>query len=191
MKKIVCATNNPNKLQEISRKLEGLYEIVSLKDIGCHEDIPEDGDSFEENALQKARYVKDHYGFDCFADDSGLEVEALRMEPGIYSARYAGPAKNSEENIDKLLKELDGEQNRKARFRTVIAIIEDNEEHFFEGTVYGEITGKRHGNMGFGYDSVFRPEGYGITFAEMDMEEKNRMSHRAIAINKLLKFLEQ
>ena len=191
MKRIVCATNNPNKLLEISRKLAGLYEIVSLKDIGCHEDIPEDGNTFEENALQKARYVKDHYGLDCFADDSGLEVEALDMQPGIFSARYAGPAKDSEKNIDKLLEELGDEQNRKARFRTVIAVIKDNKEYFFEGTVHGEITKERHGSMGFGYDSVFKPEGYGITFAEMDMEEKNRMSHRSIAIDKLQKFLEQ
>lgn len=187
--KLVFATNNRHKLEEITRMLEDKYEIVSLEQIGCREDIPEDYETLQENALQKARYVKDHYGYDCFADDTGLEIEALNNRPGVYSARYAGPAKNPEDNMHKVLLEMEEKENRNARFRTVIALILDGKEHCFEGRVDGKILTERQGKTGFGYDPIFCPDGYKESFAEMDMERKNRISHRGKAVEKLVKFL--
>lgn len=187
--KLVVATNNSHKLIEIREKLNGVFDIVSLEQIGCTEEIPEDGDTFEANAIQKAEYVRQHYGYDCFADDSGLEVEALGGRPGVYSARYSGVDKDSEKNIDKLLGEMQGVENRAARFRTVIALTMNGEVHLFEGIVNGKICTERHGDGGFGYDPVFQPDGYDCTFAEVSMAEKNRVSHRARAIEKLCEFL--
>lgn len=187
--KLVFATNNEHKLEEISRMLGHQHEIISLKDIGCHDDIPEDHDTLEENALQKARYIKKHFGFDCFADDTGLEIEALDNRPGVYSARYAGPAKNSEENMKKVLRDMTGIVNRKARFRTVIALIMNGEEYLFEGCVKGTILTDKQGEAGFGYDPIFQPDGYSLSFAEMPMEEKNIISHRGKATQKLCEFL--
>lgn len=187
--KIVFATNNQHKLQEIRDILGSDYEVVSLKEIGCDVDIPETGNTLEENALQKAQYVYDHYHLSCFADDTGLEVEALGGAPGVYSARYAGDAHNSEANMKKLLKDMEGIENRKAQFRTVFVLIIDGKEHLFEGIVKGEITKNRKGASGFGYDPIFIPEGYTQTFAEMGNELKNKISHRALATNKLCKFL--
>lgn len=187
--KIVFATNNKHKLEEIARLLDGQHEIVSLEQIGCREDIPEDHDTLQENALQKARYIKEHYGYDCFADDTGLEIEALNSEPGVYSARYAGPAKDSAANMRKVLEKMNGVGNRKARFRTVIALILNNREHLFEGQVDGEILTEKHGEAGFGYDPIFRPDGYPGSFAEMPMDEKNKISHRGRATRKLCEFL--
>lgn len=187
--KIVFATNNQHKLEEISYLTEGKQQIVSLSEINCHDDIPEDHETLEENALQKARYVKEHYGYDCFADDTGLEIEALGNRPGVYSARYAGPAKDSTANMQKVLQEMQGMSNRKACFRTVIALILDGQEYLFEGRVDGEILTVPQGIAGFGYDPVFRPEGFDKSFAEMTMEEKNNISHRGRATRKLCEFL--
>lgn len=187
--KLVFATNNRHKLEEITRMLKDKYEIISLEEIGCREEIPEDYETLQENALEKARYVKEHYGYDCFADDTGLEIEALGNRPGVYSARYAGPAKNSEDNMHKVLGEMKGEENRKARFRTVIALLLDGEEHFFEGIVEGKILEQQQGEIGFGYDPIFCPEGYRQSFAEMPMEQKNQISHRGQAVRKLAEFL--
>ncbi len=192
--KIVFATNNAHKLSEIRSILGESIEVLSLNDIGCHADIPETADTLQGNALLKAQYVTEHYHVSCFADDTGLEVEALNGEPGIYSARYAGEQHDSEANMDKLLANLKEKNNRKARFRTVIAllIVEDDESvhsHLFEGIVYGSITHSRHGAEGFGYDPIFMPEGYNQTFAEMGAEVKNTISHRAKAVEKLAQFL--
>lgn len=187
--KIVFATNNKHKLEEITRLLDGQHEIVSLKQIGCHDDIPEDHDTLQENALQKARYIKEHYGYDCFADDTGLEIEALNFEPGVYSARYAGPAKDSTANMWKVLEKMNGLENRKARFRTVIALLLHDKEYLFEGRVDGEILTEKHGEAGFGYDPIFRPDGYTESFAEMPMDEKNKISHRGRATRELCEFL--
>lgn len=187
--KIVFATNNTHKLEEIRRMLRGSHQIVSLAEIGCHEDIPEEQDTLEGNALQKARYIKQHYGYDCFADDTGLEIDALGGRPGVYSARYAGEAKDSEANMRKVLAEMQGHSDRRARFRTVIALILGNEEHLFEGKVEGEILTARQGSAGFGYDPVFRPDGYDRSFAEMDPDTKNSISHRGKATRKLAAFL--
>lgn len=187
--KIVFATNNTHKLEEIRRMLRGSHQIVSLAEIGCHEDIPEEQDTLEGNALQKARYIKQHYGYDCFADDTGLEIDALGGRPGVYSARYAGEAKDSEANMRKVLAEMQGHSDRRARFRTVIALILGNEEHLFEGKVEGEILTARQGYAGFGYDPVFRPDGYDRSFAEMDPDTKNSISHRGEATRKLAAFL--
>ncbi|HIX02809.1 MAG TPA: non-canonical purine NTP diphosphatase [Candidatus Odoribacter faecigallinarum] len=187
--KIVFATNNTHKLEEIRRMLRGSHQIVSLAEIGCHEDIPEEQDTLEGNALQKARYIKQHYGYDCFADDTGLEIDALGGRPGVYSARYAGEAKDSEANMRKVLAEMQGHSDRRARFRTVIALILGNEEHLFEGKVEGEILTARQGSAGFGYDPVFRPDGYDRSFAEMDPDTKNSISHRGEATRKLAAFL--
>lgn len=187
--KLVFATNNAHKLEEIERMLGEKFELVSLREIGCREDIPETQDTLEGNALEKARYVKEHYGYDCFADDTGLEVEALDNRPGIYSARYAGPAKDAEDNMTKILEEMRGIANRKARFRTVIALLLEGKEYCFEGIVEGEILTERQGTEGFGYDPIFRPDGYAVSFAEMDMEEKNKISHRGRAVEKLVAFL--
>ncbi len=188
-KKFVFATNNAHKLEEVTSMLGNKIELLSMKDIDCNDDIPETADTLEGNALLKARYIFDKYHVDCFADDTGLEVEALDGAPGVYSARYAGDAHNSEANMKKLLKEMEGMENRKARFRTVFALIVDGKEHLFEGIVKGEITRNRKGTSGFGYDPIFIPEGYGQTYAEMGNELKNKISHRALAGQKLCNFL--
>ncbi len=193
--KIVFATNNKHKLSEISAILGEEYEVLSLADIGCHTDIPETADSFEGNALQKAQYVNEHYHISCFADDSGLEVDALGGAPGVFSARYAGgEGHNSEANMTKLLAELGENNNRKAQFRTVIALLinkegEKAEQHLFEGIATGKIIHERRGTGGFGYDPIFQPDGYDATFAEMGNEMKNTISHRAKAVRKLVEFL--
>lgn len=189
--KLVFATNNQHKLEEISRLLDGKYDIVSLNAIGCHEDIPEDHDTLQGNALQEARYIQEHYGYDCFADDTGLEIEALGNRPGVYSARYAGPAKDSIANMQKVLEEMADTDHRQACFRTVIALILNGEEHLFEGRVDGSILRAPQGEAGFGYDPIFQPEGYTVSFAEMDIDEKNRISHRGRATQKLYEFLSQ
>ena len=189
MKTLVFATNNSHKLEEVRAILGERFRIASLKEIGCTDDIPETADTLEGNAMQKARYVKEKFGYDCFADDTGLEVVALNGAPGVYSARYAGPGHDSEANMQKLLKELEGKTNRQARFRTVIALLLEGEEHTFEGIVPGTILTERRGTAGFGYDPVFVPEGFKETFAEMGNEEKNRISHRARAVQKLAEFL--
>ena len=208
--KIVFATNNLHKLQEVRQILGDSFEVLSLKDIGCDVDIPETGQTLEENALQKARYVYDNYHIDCFADDTGLEVEALNGAPGVYSARYAAmeptgstdspKSHDSEANMARLLRELSDKDKRKARFRTVIALIQKKDvcpcgctsikqEHRVEGIVNGEITTERSGVEGFGYDPIFRPEGYDQTFAEMNAEQKNSISHRGRATAKLAEYL--
>lgn len=197
--KIVFATNNAHKLSEIRQILGNDIEILSLADIGCHDDIPETADTLEGNALQKAQYVYDHYHLSCFADDTGLEVDALGGEPGIYSARYAGDGHDSEANMQKLLQKLGENNNRKARFRTVIALIEKEEDEkvtepaektsFFEGIVEGQIIREKRGKEGFGYDPIFQPDGYDETFAQLGLEIKNRISHRARAVEKLAKYL--
>lgn len=189
MKKFVFATNNAHKLEEVSAILKDRVELLSMKDIDCTVDIPETADTLEGNALIKARFIFENYHSDCFADDTGLEVEALNGAPGVYSARYAGDAHNSEANMKKLLHDLEGVENRKAQFRTVFALIIDGKEHLFEGIVKGEITKHRRGTSGFGYDPIFVPEGYTQTFAEMGNEVKNKISHRALATDKLCKFL--
>lgn len=191
MTTLVFATNNLHKLDEVRKIVHSEINIISLSEINCHEDIPETADTLEGNALLKAQYVKEHYGYDCFADDSGLEVEALNNAPGVYSARYAGEQRNPEDNMDKLLNTLQETENRKARFRTVIALILNGEEHLFEGTVNGRITREKKGNSGFGYDPIFLPNGYTETFAEMGDEQKNTISHRAEAVKKLKQFLSQ
>lgn len=187
--KLVFATNNEHKLDEVRNIVPESFTIASLKEIDCFDDIPETAPTLEGNALQKARYIKDKFGFDCFADDTGLEVEALNNEPGIYSARYAGPGHDSEANMQKLLTNLHGIANRKARFRTAIALILDGREYLFEGIVNGTIVDEKRGGSGFGYDPVFIPEGYTETFAEMGSDEKNKISHRAKAVEKLTAFL--
>ena len=189
MKKFVFATNNAHKLEEVKAIVGAKIEILSLKDIGCQADIPETADTLEGNALLKARFIYETYHQDCFADDTGLEVEALNGAPGVYSARYAGDAHNSEANMRKLLQELEGVENRRARFRTAFALILNGKEHLFEGIVNGHITPVRHGTSGFGYDPVFVPDGYTQTFAEMGDALKNKISHRAIGAQKLCRFL--
>ena len=194
-KKIVFATNNAHKLEEIRQMLAGTgIDILSLADIGCHDDIPETAPTIEGNALQKARYIYDKYGMSCFADDTGLEVRALGGAPGVYSARYAGgPGHDSEANMAKLLAELRPFTDRKARFRTAICLILANASQpvTFEGVVGGEITTERHGTEGFGYDPVFRPDGYADTFAQLGPEVKNKISHRALAVKKLVEYLKK
>ncbi|MEA5109840.1 dITP/XTP pyrophosphatase [bioreactor metagenome] len=189
MKSLVFATNNRHKLEEVSSILSGKYHLTTLNGINCHEDIPETSDTIEGNALMKARYVVEHYGYDCFADDTGLEVDALDGRPGVYSARYAGEGCSYDENVAKLLDELNGQTNRKARFKTVIALIMGGKVHLFEGVLNGNITHERRGTSGFGYDPVFIPHGYDQTFAEMPPALKNTISHRALAVNKLAEFL--
>lgn len=187
---IVFATNNAHKLSEIRAILGQQMEILSLADIGCHDDIPETADTLEGNALIKARWVKERYGFDCFADDTGLEVEALGGGPGVHTARYAYPDRHDPvANTRKLLAELHDKDNRAARFRTVIALIQGTDEHLFEGIVEGHITTEKRGTEGFGYDPVFAPEGGEKTFAELGVEAKNNISHRARAVRKLVDFL--
>lgn len=187
--KLVFATNNAHKLEEIQQIVGDRIELLSLKDIGCHEDIDETGETLEENALIKSRYVKEKYGYDCFGDDTGLEVEALNGAPGVYSARYAGDGHDAQANMKKLLTEMDGLENRRARFRTVIALILNGKEHLFEGEIRGHIESEKKGTNGFGYDPIFVPEGYIQTFAELGNEIKNTISHRALATQKLCNFL--
>ena len=189
MKQIVFATNNNNKLREMREIMEGLYEVLSLDDIGCHEEIIEDADTIEGNAKIKADFVTDNYHVDCFADDTGLEVEALGGAPGVYSARYAGPQKNPTDNMAKLLAALDGNDNRRARFHTEVVLVLDGVVHHFEGFVDGIITTEKHGNGGFGYDPIFKPDGFDATMAEMSAEEKNRISHRGMALRKMAEWL--
>ncbi len=188
-KKLIFSTNNEHKLEEVKAILEPYYQILSLKDIGDDTDIPETGETLEDNALIKANYLWNTYHMNCFADDTGLEVEALNNAPGVYSARYAGEQKNSEDNVAKLLKELEAKENRKARFRTVIALIIEGKRYVFEGKIEGIITTSPRGNSGFGYDPVFQADGYDKTFAELTLADKNEISHRARAVQQLALFL--
>jgi len=190
MTNLVFATNNPHKIAEIKAQLGDAYEFLSLKDIGCHEEIPETQSTLAGNAAQKARFVKDNYGYDCFSEDTGLEVDALGGAPGVITAHYAGPERSAEANNDKILAELNGKTDRAARFRTFLCLILDGEENLFEGRCEGRISHERRGTDGFGYDPIFIPaDGDGRTFAEMNGAEKRSMSHRARAMTKLRKFL--
>lgn len=191
MEKLVFATNNAHKLSELRQIIGDRFELLSLSDIDCHDDICETADTLEGNALLKARWVKDRYGYDCFADDTGLEVDALGGRPGVYSARFAGPGHDSKANMEKLLAMLEGQENRCARFRTVIALIKDGETHMFEGIVDGQITMRPSGSDGFGYDPVFRPEGWNMTFAEAEPDQKNAVSHRGRAVAQLIAYLNE
>ena len=188
VKKIVFATGNPNKLNEIKSAINS-FEIVGLKDLRITEEIPETGDTLKKNALQKAKYVYDKTGLDCFSDDTGLEIEAINNRPGVYSAMYAGSDCNAENNMRKVLEELGETLNRTAQFKTVIALILQGKEYFFEGVVKGEILKEKKGKDGFGYDPIFRPLGYKESFAEMSIAQKNEISHRGLAVKKLVKFL--
>lgn len=189
-KRLVFATNNAHKLEEIRAILGNSIEILSLADIHCHADIPETADTLEGNARQKSRYVYEHYGLDCFADDTGLEVESLGGALGVYSARYAdGQGHDSQANMNKLLKEMEEKNDRKAQFRTIISLIEKGEERQFEGIVKGQITREKRGESGFGYDPIFQPDGYETTFAELGSDIKNRISHRARAVAALCDYL--
>ena len=190
MKTLIFATGNAHKTEEVALLLKGLVQLRNLRELGFQGDLPEEQDTLDGNALQKARYVYELYGQDCFADDTGLEVEALNMEPGVYSARYAGPHSNPGANTEKLLRKLAPHENRKARFRTVIALILNGREYLFEGVVEGEILKEGRGEQGFGYDPVFLPKGHARSFAEMSLEEKNAISHRFRAIQKMKAFLE-
>ncbi|RDI13185.1 non-canonical purine NTP diphosphatase [Flavobacterium sp. AG291] len=187
--KLVFASNNKNKLQEIRHQLPQDIELLSLEDIGCHEDIPETADTIEGNAILKADYVTKNYGYDCFADDTGLEVDALNGAPGVYSARYAGEQKDANDNMDKLLQELKGNTNRKAHFKTVIALNRNGQQHLFTGIVNGVITTEKAGKEGFGYDPVFKPEDLDLTFAQISLAEKALLSHRGRAVAQLIAFL--
>lgn len=190
MKQIVFATNNDHKLEEVRAILSNKYDILSLKEIECEEEIEETGTTLEANALIKARFVKERYGYDCFADDTGLEVEALNGAPGVYSARYAGEEKSSMANMKRLLSELEGVENRNARFRTVIAWVDNEGERLHEGEVRGTIVDTLRGTRGFGYDPIFMPEGFENTFAELSAETKNAISHRGRAVQKFVEWLE-
>jgi XTP/dITP diphosphohydrolase len=187
--KLVFASNNQNKIKEIQLLLPALFEIVSLEDIGCFEDIPETATTIEGNAILKANYVTEKYGLNCFADDSGLEVDALHGEPGVYSARYAGIPKNDENNMSKLIENLKDKTNRKANFKTVICLNINGKQHLFTGIINGEITTEKKGTNGFGYDPIFIANGYSKTFAELTMKEKSSISHRGIAVKQLVEFL--
>lgn len=189
MEKIVFATHNAHKLEEVKKILEDKFDVVGLSDIGCFDEIPETAETLEENALAKAQFIFKKYGMDCFADDTGLEVEALDGKPGVFSARYAGEPSNSFNNVQKILTEMAGKTNRKARFRTVIALVEKGETSYFEGIIKGQIGYNRKGANGFGYDPIFIPKGRDISFAEMDSVEKNTISHRALAVQKLVDYL--
>lgn len=187
---LVFASNNQHKLEEVQVKVGNSFKILSLNHIGCDDDIAETGLTLDENASIKSQFIHQKFNVDCFADDTGLEIEALNNEPGVFSARYAGE-RDFVKNMDLVLKNLEGISNRKARFRTVISLILNDKEHIFEGIVNGNIRTKSSGSAGFGYDPIFEPEGYTITFAEMDLAEKNKISHRGIAIQKLIDFLKQ
>jgi len=188
---LVFATNNSNKIKEIKNLIGNSIELLSLADINCVEEIPETAATIAGNASQKAKYVYDKYGYNCFADDTGLEIESLNGEPGIYSARYAGEQRDANDNMDKVLSNLKGETNRNAHFKTVISLIINGEETLFEGVANGVITNSKSGSEGFGYDPIFKPEGYEITFSEMSLEEKNKISHRAKATLKLVDYLKK
>lgn len=189
MQQLVFATNNAHKLEEVSEKLNGNIKLLSLNDINCHDDIPETGTTFNQNASLKSCYIFNRYRLNCFGDDSGLEIDALNGEPGVYSARYAGEHGNHAANIQKVLQNMQSASNRNARFRTVISLIWEGQEHFFEGAVEGTIRHELSGNGGFGYDPIFQPDGYNITFAEMTMTQKNAISHRAKAVEQMAAFL--
>ena len=189
MPSIVFATGNSHKVKEANAALNGAFEIIGLRDIGCEEELPETHPTLEGNALEKARYVHQHYQVDCFSEDTGLEAEALNGAPGVYSARYAGPANDAEANMNLLLNNLKGAENRNARFRTVIALLLNGQEYTFEGIVNGQIIPVKKGSGGFGYGPIFMPEGFNRTFAQMSTEEKNAISHRGQAIAKLRAFL--
>jgi XTP/dITP diphosphohydrolase len=191
MHQLVFATNNAHKLEEVAAKIEGKIKLLNLTDIGCIEEIDETGTTFRENASLKSRFIYDKYHINCFGDDSGLEIEALNGEPGVFSARYAGEHGNHAANIDKTLAALKNITNRKANFRTVISLIWNGDEYFFEGVINGTIRNERIGTAGFGYDPIFQPDGYTKTFAEMSLAEKNKISHRAIAMADLLDFLKK
>lgn len=191
MSSYCIASNNKHKIEEMSAIMGSSFSFLSLEDIGCSEELPETQNTLEGNALQKARFVFDRYKIPCFADDTGLEVEALHGEPGVYSARYAGPTRDAEANMNLLLNKLEGKSNRHARFRTVIALIDNRGEHLFEGIVEGTITHEKRGSGGFGYDPIFQPKGYTQTFGEMPLSEKNQISHRAKAVEKLCAYLLQ
>ena len=186
---LVFASNNPNKIKEIQQLLTNSIQILSLESIGCYEEIPETADSIEGNAILKANYITLKYGYDCFADDTGLEVDSLDGEPGVYSARYAGEQKDANDNMNKLLENLSDKENRKAQFKTVVALNLDGKQHLFTGICKGEITLEKSGNQGFGYDPIFKPEGFNETFAELSMDIKNQISHRGKATEKLIHFL--
>jgi XTP/dITP diphosphohydrolase len=189
MQQLVFATNNRHKLMEVSAKIKGQIVLLTLDDIGCTDEIEENGLTFKSNAAIKSHYIWDKYQLNCFGDDSGLEIDALNGEPGIYSARYAGEHGNHKANNDKVLANLNGVSNRRAQFRTVISLMWNGQEFFFEGVIAGTIRHEISGTDGFGYDPIFQPDGYDITFAEMDLEQKNSISHRAIAVEKLIAFL--
>lgn len=189
MIELVFATNNENKIKEINALLTNSIKLLSLKDIGCYEDIPETADTIEGNAILKAKYVYEKYGYNCFADDTGLEIKSLNGEPGVFSARYAGEEKNADKNMDKVLQKLAHYSDRTAHFKTVVALIINDKTTTFEGIIEGEITKEKHGKDGFGYDPIFKPNGYEITFAEMPLSEKNNISHRGRAVKKLIDFL--
>ncbi len=191
MKELVFATNNKHKLQEVSEMLDGIVLIKSLNDIGLAGDIPETADTLDGNALQKAQWVYERTGLDCFADDTGLEVEALDGRPGVYSARYAGEHCSFDDNINKMLSEMQGKTNRRACFRTVICLIENGEPRYFEGRVDGQILTERYGKEGFGYDPIFMPNRFAVSFAEMPLEVKNHISHRGKAVAKLVEYLKK
>jgi XTP/dITP diphosphohydrolase len=191
MKKLVFATNNKHKLDEVRAILEPEFSIVSLAELNCTEDIPETADTLDGNALIKAQYIHDKFGLDCFADDTGLEVDALNGEPGVYSARYAGEDHNAQNNMCKVLAMLGENKNRSAKFRTVIALIQGDQTTYFEGRINGNITVQPRGASGFGYDPIFVPENYVSTFAQLSAEEKNQISHRALAVKKLVDYLQQ
>lgn len=186
---LVFATNNLNKLKEVQSLIPQHIKLLSLEDIGCFEDVPETQLTIEGNAIQKAEYIKAHYGFDCFADDTGLEVDALNGEPGVFSARYAGEQREANDNMNLLLKNLEGKSNRTAQFKTVIALHLNDKLQTFTGICKGEITTTKHGDKGFGYDPIFKAEGYDKTFAEIPLEEKNTIGHRGKAVRQLVTFL--
>jgi XTP/dITP diphosphohydrolase len=186
---LVFATNNTRKIEEVQHLLKNNFRLLSLQDINCAEELPETGNTLEANASQKARYVHEKFGADCFADDTGLEIESLNGKPGVYSARYAGEEKSAEKNIQKVLLEMKNTPHRSAYFKTIISLIINNKEYLFEGKVNGEISTELKGKKGFGYDPIFIPNGYNRSFAEMSLDEKNKVSHRAIAIKKLVEFL--
>lgn len=186
---LVFATNNANKIKEVQALIPAHITLLSLKDIGCLEDIPETQNTIEGNALQKAEYIKTKYGYNCFADDTGLEVEALQGAPGVYSARYAGPQRDANDNMDKLLSELKNQSNRQAHFKTTIALLIDDTSQNFTGICEGEITIEKQGDKGFGYDPIFKPKAYKNTFAQMDLSLKNKIGHRGKAVSKLIDFL--
>jgi len=189
MHKLVFATNNQHKIEEVLAKIGNQFQLLSLDDIGCTDDIEETGSTFAANAAIKSHFIYNKHHLNCFGDDSGLEIDALNLEPGVYSARYAGTHGDHEANMDKVLAKLEGQTNRRARFKTVISLLWNGEEHIFEGAVEGTIRQERSGSRGFGYDPIFQPDGYNITFAEMTMEQKNTISHRARAVEKMVEFL--